>query len=335
MNILVTGATGFLGGVVCRQLLERGHDLTLLGRDFSRMSARDLSTTKQIQADLRDSERIHAACQGIEAVCHAGALSSPWGRARDFEAVNLGGTRAVLEGCLKWGVRRLVQVSSPSVVFDGFNQHDLTEDAPYPRRQTSHYSHSKQRAEELILGARALLEVAVLRPKALYGPSDTSLLPRVLESARRGRLVQIGNGLNRVDLTYVDDAARALVLALEHPGSWPARPLWFVTGGEHVLLWEVIGRVLAHVGPSSRLRRVSLEAALAVASALEAVAHFTGKEPTLTRYTALILACTQTYNLSRIEQDLGYVPRFSLEEGLNRTLEHPPFRAPTSTRLSR
>ena len=335
MNILVTGATGFLGGVLCRQLLERGHDLTLLGRNFGRMSARDLSATKQIQADLRDSERTQAACRDIEVVCHAGALSSPWGRASDFEAVNLGGTRAVLEGCLKYGVRRMVQVSSPSVVFDGQDQHSLTEDAPYPTRQTSHYSHSKQRAEELVLGARALLEVAVLRPKALYGPGDTSLLPRVLESARRGRLVQIGDGLNRVDLTFVDDAARALVLALEHPGPWPARPLWFVTGGEHVLLWEVIGRTLEQVGLSSRLRRVSLEAALAVAGALEAVARFTRQEPTLTRYTALILARTQTYDLSRIARDLGYVPRVSLEEGLRLTLEHHPFRASPSPRLSR
>ena len=321
MNILVTGATGFLGGTLCRHLLERGHDLTLLGRDFSRMSTRDLPGAKRIQADLRNSERTQAACRGIEAVCHAGALSSPWGKASDFEAVNVGGTRAVLEGCLKYGVRRMVHVSSPSVVFDGFDQHDLTENAPYPRRQTSHYSHSKKWAEEIVLGARALLEVALLRPKALYGPGDTSLLPRVLGSAHRGRLVQIGDGLNRVDLTFVDDAARALVLALEHPGPLPTRPLWFVTGGEHVLLWEVIGRVLKHVGLNSRLRRVPLEGALAVAGALEGVARFTGKEPTLTRYTALILARTQTYNLSRIARDLGYVPRVSLEEGLKLTLE--------------
>src|SRR5688572_11005525 len=118
MNILITGGTGFLGGHTGAACLRHGHRVRLLGRDFAPILNLVAQGAVPVEGDLRDHAAIVRACQGAEAVIHAGALSSPWGARRDFFAINVEGTRAVVAGCRAAGVRRLIYVSSPSVVFD-------------------------------------------------------------------------------------------------------------------------------------------------------------------------------------------------------------------------
>ncbi len=320
MKILITGATGFLGNAVSTQLLERGHTLTLMGRDFSRVRNLLYMGATPLRLDLRDRDRVQAACEGMEMVCHLGALSSRWGSRRDFWGINVEGTRNVLEGCLQHRVKRLIYISTPGVTFDGSDHFDVNEDAPYASQFVSVYSETKKVAEEMVLGARALLEVGVLRLKSLYGPGDRALLPRLLEAARSGRLAQVGNGQNRLDFTYIDDAALAVATVLEHAAPFPVRPIWHVTGGEHVRVWDVIYRILEHQGIPRNLPKIPLEVALLTATALEQLARVTGKEPALNRYITLLLARNQTYNIGKARRELGYAPQVSLEEGLRRTL---------------
>src|SRR5689334_2216395 len=153
MDILVTGGTGFLGQHLARALLARGHRVRLMGRDMAPARALIDAGAQPIVADLRDRAAVSAACAGADAVYHVGALSAPWGRRADFFAINVGGTAAVLEGCRSHAVRRLIYVSSPSVVFDGRDHRDLAEDAPYPRRFASVYSLTKKLGEDLVNGA--------------------------------------------------------------------------------------------------------------------------------------------------------------------------------------
>jgi nucleoside-diphosphate-sugar epimerase len=251
-------------------------------------------------------------------VFHVGALSAPWGRRADFYAVNVGGTEAVISGCLAHGVRRLVYVSSPSVVFAGRDQHDLSEAAPYPRRFASLYSLTKKLGEDRVNAAADKLETVILRPKAIFGPGDRALLPRLIAAARADRLPQIGDGRNLVDLTYVENVAQALVLAMQAHAA--AGKTYTITNDEHPALWEVIRQVLQHLGLSTYLRQLPLGAALAAARLMELRAALTGKEPLLTRYSVSILARTQTYNISAARRDLGYQPGVSLAEGITRTL---------------
>jgi nucleoside-diphosphate-sugar epimerase len=146
------------------------------------------------------------------------------------------------------------------------------------------------------------------------------LLPRLIAAARAGRLPRIGDGRNRVDLTYVDNVVHALLLSLQAPAARVHGRTYTITNGEHPLLWEVIGKVLRNLGIPDRLRGVPLPAALAGAALMEASAAFTGREPRLTRYAALILARTQTYDISAAQRDLGYVPLVSIAEGVARTM---------------
>lgn len=319
MRILITGGTGFLGQHLASTLRAGGHDISLLGRDFSAVKPLLAAGARSVIADLRDAAAVRKACIGCEVVYHVGALSAAWGRRADFFAVNVGGTEAVVAGCLEHGVRRLIYVSSPSVVFDGKDQLEATEAVAYPRHFPSVYSLTKKLGEDRVRAASLNLETVILRPKAIFGPGDRSLLPQLIAAARRRRLPQIGAGDNLVDLTYVENVADALVLAL-NAGAAMGRT-YTITNGEHANLWATIREVLQRLGLPTNLRRVSLPVAQAAAALMEARAVLTGREPLLTRYSAAILGRTQTYDISAARRDLDYLPRLSLHEGIERTLE--------------
>lgn len=317
MKTLVTGGTGFVGVHLAQALLDAGHDVAILGRNFAPAQSLIAAGALPVAADLRDAGAVQRACSGMDAVFHVGALSAPWGAAADFQAINVGGTRNVVHGCTQHGVQRLILVSSPSVVFNGRDQQVLTEAAPYPRRFASIYSETKKQAEDVVRAAA--VPWVIVRPKAIFGPGDTTLLPRLITAARQGRLPQIGAGHNLVDLTYVANVVDALVLSLTAPAA--VGRIYNITNDEHVPLWTVIRTVLARLGIRHRLRRVPVAVALLLARLLEAQAAWTGREPALTRYGVAVLARTQTYTIAAARRDLGYNPRISVADGIERVLQ--------------
>lgn len=319
MNILVTGATGFLGSHLTIALLTQGHQLTLLGRDFTALQPQLAAGATGVRADLRDRTAVIAACAGMDWVYHVGALSTAWGKWEDFYQTNVEGTRAVVDGCLQHGVRRLVYVSSPSVIFDGRDHYECDESYPYPQHFSSAYAATKKMGEDLVNAAcQQGLPTVILRPKAIFGAGDRALLPRLIERARQGRLPQIGNGHNLVDLTYVENVVHALLLAAQAEAA--VGKTYFITNGEHCPLWPTIRTVLTRLHFATKLRRLPVGAALLIARLLELNAQRTGREPLLTRYTVGILARTQTYDIRAAQRDLGYQPLVSVAEGLERTL---------------
>ncbi|HVS35388.1 MAG TPA: NAD-dependent epimerase/dehydratase family protein [Gemmataceae bacterium] len=319
MRILVTGATGFVGRRLVAALLRRGDRVRALGRNPDACTALAADGAEVMRADLRDRDAANAACDGMDVVCHVGALSAPWGRSADFHAINVGGTEHVLAGCRRHGVGRMVYVSSPSVVFDGTDHRDLTEDAPYPQHLMSVYSLTKKLGEDRVRAAAATgLATVIVRPKAVFGPGDVSLLPRLLAAGRQGRLPQVGHGRNLVDLTYVDNVVHALILALTAEAA--VGETYTITNGEHVALWDLIKTVLRRQGIDANLRRLPYRVVYALAGMMELRATLFGGEPLLTRYTAAILAKTQTYDITAARRDLGYEPVVSVAEGVERTL---------------
>lgn len=316
-QVLVTGASGFLGSHVVRTLAARGLSVTAHGRSAARL---DFGPDVRVcQGDLANLPLLTEAAADCDAVVHCAALSAPWGDPREFVATNVAGTSNLLTAALAAGVRRLVHISSPAVIFDGRDQHHLRDDAPYPPSFSSHYARSKQLAEELVFAADASMETVILRPKAIYGDGDRALVPRLLRAARNGRLPQIGNGANVVDVTHVDDVVQSIECALDTTDG--VGGTFLITGGEHVPLWAMIRELLEGVGLRYPTRRIALPVALAAATAMETLAAITRREPALTRYSALILARTQTYDIARARMLLGYAPRVTAEVGLARTID--------------
>jgi nucleoside-diphosphate-sugar epimerase len=315
MRVLVTGASGFLGGVLVRTLVAHGHRVRATGRDQTRLAGLPEAAEKY-PADLTDPEALRLACSGCETVVHSAALSAPWGPRKAFWDTNVLGTQRLLAACQAAGVRRFIHISSPSVIFTGRDLHNATETEPYARAPLCAYAWSKQHAEGHV--RQCSLEWLILRPKAIFGPGDTSLLPRIVSAARAGRLPIIGTGTNAIDLTYVDNVAHAVVLAVKSPRS---QQVYHVTNEEHVPLWPLINRVLAHFGVPSPRWRVPLWLALQVGRLSEWRATLLGGEPRLTRYTAALLGTTQTYDIAALKRDLGYRALVSVDEGVQRTLQ--------------
>src|SRR5262249_37158559 len=151
----------------------------------------------------------------------------------------------------------------------GRDQHLLTDAAPYPARFISTYSATKKLAEDRVNRAiRQGLPALIVRPKAIFGPGDTTLFPRLIQAARQGRLPQIGDGRNLVDLTYVGNVVGALLLALDAPAA--LGNTYTITNDEHVVLWDVIKQVLRQLGIRAPQRRIPVTAAMIVAGLMEA-----------------------------------------------------------------
>jgi 2-alkyl-3-oxoalkanoate reductase len=319
MTVLVTGATGFLGTRLVRALTEGGIRVRVLARNTPSLeSMQRAGSVEPYSCDLRDRDAVIAACQGASMVFHLGALTAAWGPRSEFHGINVEGTKSLVMGCRIHGVRRLIYPSTPLVQFDGMPQVEIKEDVPYASKLLSHLAATKQEAEKIVLAALGeTLSVIVLRFGPVYGPGDRRFLPPLLSLAHAEKLPQIGNGRNRLELVYRDNAIRALLLASEMES---VSGVYNIGGGEPVYLWSVLRGWLGQAGTVADLPTVTQQTALAKALAWETLAGLTGQPPTLTRAQVYQLGVTQTLDGTAAERDLGYKPVVAQSEGIARVM---------------
>lgn len=319
-RVLVTGASGFLGSHLARTLAEAGQEVTGCGRNPHATSRVIHPNLRFVTADLRDAEAMGALCADQDVVFHVGALCAPWGPKGLFESINVAGTRHVIDGVRSAGRARLVHVSSTSVLFEFEDREAIEEDAPYPATPACEYAASKRRAEEAVAEAvEAGLDAVVVRARAIFGPGDTALLPRIRTAARSGRLKRIGKGENVLDMTYVENLVWGLLLAWRKGTSGDVVT---ITNAEPVPLWPTLERILGELGdpvPRGSVPYGLVKGIATVSEGLRALAPGLG-EPPLTRYTAGLLAKTQTFSEKPAEQRFDYRPLVSVDEGVARTI---------------
>jgi len=316
MNTLVTGGTGFLGRRLVERLLAQGRRVTVLGRT----PAPDLEArgVRFIRASLDDAAAVQDACAGFATVFHTAAKVGVWGRYDDFFRTNVLGTRAVIDGCRRHGVPRLVYTSTPSVVYNGRDLAGADESLPLTTRCPSPYPLTKAAAEREVLAANsASLRTVALRPHLIWGVGDLHLVPRLLARARAGRLRVVGSGKNRVDLVHVENAVDAHLCAERALSGEVGGRAFFITNGEPVVLWDWINDLLVGLGERPARRRISLRAATALGAACELAwrALPLRGEPPMTRFVAAELAKDHWFDISAARRDLGYSPRVSMVEG--------------------
>jgi nucleoside-diphosphate-sugar epimerase len=317
MRILVTGATGFLGGALARRLSHQQHEVVASGRDRRRGAKLSAAGLDFQAADLCARGAAEQLCEGVDAVVHCAALSSPWGARRAFLRANVEATEALLAACQRRGVARLVHISTPSLYMGAGDREQVREDDPLPP-PINHYAATKLECERRVQRAVAQgLQSIVLRPRAIFGPGDTTIFPRVLTALEQGRLPVIGDGRNRVDLTYIDNAVQAVERALAAPPqAWGK--IYNVSNGEPVLLWDVLRWLSAELGLPPPRGSLPRWAGMAVGGALE-LFHRVARpsmEPKLTRYSVQVLSCTMTLDIRRAREQLGYAPEVSVQQGL-------------------
>ncbi len=322
-NILVTGGGGFLGSAIVKRLVKQGASVV----SFSRNKHAELKSLNvpQIQGDISEQDALARAVQGKDVVFHVAAKPGVWGDYRDFYLPNVTGTQNVIAACLKHGVSRLVYTSSPSVVFDGSDMEGVDETVPYPRRFHSYYPQTKALAEQAVVQASGLtqkrkLKTIILRPHLIWGPGDNHLVPRII--ARASQLRQVGDGQNKTDTIYIDNAADAHILAAEKLAVNAALSgrIYFISQGEPILLWEMINAILNAADLPPVQKTISHRTAWIIGAFLEGVYKLfnISKEPRMTRFVADELATSHWFDISAARNDLGYKPKVSTQEGLER-----------------
>lgn len=324
MKVLVTGGGGFLGRAIVEQLIERGDDVSIIARsDYPELRTLGAMT---FRGDLADAKACAGAIEGQDAVIHTAAKAGVWGTYDDYVASNVKATENVVEACKLMGVSKLVFTSSPSVTFDGSDAEGSSNDLPYPERFLAYYPETKAQAEALALAANdENLRVTALRPHLIWGPRDPHLIPRVVDAARQGRLKIVGEGKNRVDLTYVDNAAVAHVQALDRleDSGGPAGKAYFISDDAPVVLWDWINSLLKELHVPPITKHVSPKAAYTAGSMLEFVHRTFGlkSEPRMTRFVAQQLATSHWYDMGPAKRDFGYSPVMQPDEGFKRLVE--------------
>ncbi|WP_313342147.1 2-alkyl-3-oxoalkanoate reductase [Stenotrophomonas sp.] len=323
MKILVTGGGGFLGQALCRGLVERGHDVLSFNRgDYPPLAALGVG---QIRGDLADADAVRHAVAGVDAVFHNGAKAGAWGSYDSYHQANVVGTDNVIAACRQHGVRTLVYTSTPSVTHRATDPVEGlgADEVPYGENFQAPYAATKTIAEQRVLAANGPdLATVALRPRLIWGPGDQQLVPRLAERARAGRLRFVGDGNNLVDTTYIDNAALAHFLALEHlaPGAACAGKAYFISNGEPLPMRELLNKLMAAVGAPAVEKSISFKTAYRIGAVAERVwplLRLRG-EPPMTRFLAEQLCTPHWYSMEPARRDFGYVPQVSIDEGLTR-----------------
>ncbi|MEV0459705.1 NAD-dependent epimerase/dehydratase family protein [Catellatospora methionotrophica] len=299
MRIAVTGASGFVGGAVCRALSAAGHDVTGFGRRPAPPPGH-LGAAAYRQWDLTGGPL--ADPPQADAVVHCAGTVTDWGPSREFHAVNVDGTRHAMT---TWPQARFVHVSTASVYDPRQPTVMATEDQAPVGRYLNAYGASKAAAERIVLAAdRAAI---VLRPHAVYGPGDTTLLPRVLAAVRGTRLPAVGDGRQPISLTSVGNLVRACTLAACGP---VGRGVFNVTDAAPVVLDDALRAILAERGIAARPVYLPLRVVWPLATAVEGLYRLVRapRPPRLTRYAISHLAVERTLDITAARQTLGYRP---------------------------
>lgn len=322
MKILVTGGTGFLGRHLVWRAAAEGADVVFTGRsaqaaaEVKRLAPAPVRWLALTHGESRAEPTLIAAAHGVDAMVHCAALSSPWGHYDDFYRANVSSTAEVISACRVNGVKRLLHISTPSLYFNFTDRLNITEDATFAL-PANHYVLTKQIAETRVRQA-GLPELVILRPRALFGPWDQTLMPRILRVMTGGTVPIMRGGNILLDLTYIDNAVEAIWLALTKPLP-RAINTYNVSNGEPRELLDVLSMLASEFKLPLRTRKLPWPLVNVLARGMEFASRLVGnREPPLTRYSAGVLAFSQTLDLSALRRELGWQATVSIDEGIRR-----------------
>ena len=320
-SAFVTGGSGFIGSRLIGRLTREGVTVRALARSDASAAKVETAGAEPVGGDLDDEDAMRAGANGCRYAFHAAAKVEDWGDPADFERLNVEGTNRALRATRAAGVERFVHVGTEAALLAGDALVNADESAPLRPDSKSLYPSSKAKAERAVRDASADgFETVVVRPRFVWGPGDTTILPSIREAIESGKFAFIGGGRHRTSTTHVDNAVEGMILAA---GKGRPGAAYFVTDGDPIVFREMVTKLMATQGvevPDKSIPRPVAAAAAAAAETAWRLLPLKGAPP-LTRMTYWVSALECTLDDSAARRDLGYVPVVTREQGLAQLAE--------------
>jgi len=319
MDVYVTGASGFIGGAIARDL-ARDHTVHAMSRSEASDQVIRALGARPVRGDL--ATLAPGDLPDVDAVVHCAAWVEPWGTREQFFAANVEGTSRVLAAARAAGAKRFVHISTEAVLWHGQHMRGVDESAPYPASTPYLYSETKAEAERRVLAAAdADFVTLALRPRFVWGPGDRTLAPEIAEMARSGAFVWLDGGRARTSTTHIANLVHAVRIALERGRGGEA---YFVTDGEVSEFRSFLPRMMAAHGVELGERTLPGWVARPAAIAAEAVWRTLRlrSKPPLTRHAVDLMCCDAVLDDSKARRELGYAPVMTVDRGLEELAKH-------------
>ena len=334
--ILVTGGSGFLGKNILKELLEPDcpfNPAEIRVFDIKPYNGIQDEKITFIQGDIRKYGEIEKACAGVSLVIHSAAIID-WGTQTEsvvFE-INTGGTENVIKACLKNNVKNLVYTSSLDAVFTGKPLVNIDESQPYPEKPQTSYCASKIESEKLVNAAFSEnLKTCILRPSDIYGEADPYHIDSLIDMAKTGFYVRLGNGKSKCQHVYVGNMAHAHVLAanaLLQNNEKVLGKAYLITDGPGSNFFTFFDKMVSGAGYKIFPKNLWIPKwlAFAMGSVSEFVAWLVSPikkyNPKFSRF-AVIYTCNDfTFNSNKAKTDFGWQPKYSTPEAIENTISY-------------
>ncbi|HVV32777.1 MAG TPA: NAD-dependent epimerase/dehydratase family protein [Vitreimonas sp.] len=314
MRIFITGASGFVGGAAARYFVGKGHDVRAMSRSEKSDAIINALHATPVRCDL---ESVTPASIGnAEAVVHCAAFVEQWGPKDAWKRFNVDGTARMLAAAKAAGVKRFIHISTESVLWKGQSLNNVDETYPLALNSPYPYSWTKAQAEVLVQKANTPdFQTIILRPRFIWGPGDTTLLPLIEHMAKTGGWMWVNHGKAQTSTTHIANLVHAIDLALTQGKGGEA---YFILDDGVRSMHEMISGMAASRGITLPEKSISGGMADFIGSTCEFVWGTFGlkSDPPLTRFSAMIMSRDSVLNDAKARREMGYAPVISVEDGL-------------------
>ncbi len=320
MRVLITGATGLLGGHLIKELRERGEAiraLVLPGENTERLVEQGVEV---VRGDITDANTLGAAVKEIELLFHLAGMMGVWRPLAAYRLVNVTGSANLYQAAQQAGVRRFVHTSSHTVYGLGYGRFLTEQDALRP--DPDPYSLTKAEGDRLMrrLLLSSQVETVILRPGTFFGPGDRLHFGRMAQKVKDGKGLILGRGDNALPFCYVTDVVQGFLLAAYHehaPGN-----VYNITNDRpltQVEMFNAIADAVGGVRPRLHLPYVPIYYGSIVAERV--VAPLTRTKPVVTQLGAMMFGSDNRHSVEKARRELGYEPKVDLHTGIQLAAE--------------